>query len=48
MPHREALHSGMRIIIMSRHEQRQKVARDFGATDIVSEAATTASRRSGK
>jgi threonine dehydrogenase-like Zn-dependent dehydrogenase len=26
-----------RIIAMSRHEQRQKLARDFGATDIVSE-----------
>jgi threonine dehydrogenase-like Zn-dependent dehydrogenase len=26
-----------RIIAMSRHEQRQKLAREFGATDIVSE-----------
>jgi threonine dehydrogenase-like Zn-dependent dehydrogenase len=26
-----------RIIAMSRHESRQKLARDFGATDIVSE-----------
>src|SRR5213595_2025357 len=28
---------GERIIVMSRHEKRQKVARDFGATDIVTE-----------
>ena len=26
-----------RIIAMSRHETRQKLARDFGATDIVTE-----------
>src|SRR5204863_3950781 len=28
---------GERIIAMSRHEKRQKLAREFGATDIVSE-----------
>src|SRR6185437_12576689 len=26
-----------RIIVMSRHEERQKLAREFGATDIVTE-----------
>ncbi len=29
-----------RIIAMSRHEQRQRLARDFGATDVVSERGT--------
>ena len=35
-----------RIIAMSRHEARQKLAREFGATDIVTSAATKASSAS--
>ncbi len=39
-PPRRALREGIgaeRIIVMSRHESRQKLAREFGATDIVAE-----------
>ena len=37
-----------RIIAMSRHEARQELARGYGATDIVAERGTKASRASWK
>ena len=36
-----------RIIPMSRHESRQKLAREFGATDIVTEHGETSPQRIG-